>query len=63
MPIFEYHCRKCGEEFEHFTQRPAGAKAPACPKCGARETERVMSRFAGGGGSADGCGSSVGGMG
>jgi len=59
MPIFEYRCRACGESFEHFTQRPAAAKAPACPKCGARESGQVMSRFSGGSGTVDRCGSSA----
>jgi len=55
MPIFEYRCPKCGATFEQFTQRAAGAPAPACPKCGARPTERLLSAFSSRGGA--GCGS------
>ncbi len=47
MPILEYQCRQCGGTFEHFTQRPATTTAPACPNCGAENTERVLSVFAG----------------
>lgn len=46
MPIYEYRCAKCGQEFtatmpisEHGTRRPV------CPKCGARNAEPVFSAF------------------
>jgi putative FmdB family regulatory protein len=44
MPTYEYHCRSCGNEFarreriEHHD--PAAA---ACPKCGSKDVERVIS--------------------
>jgi putative FmdB family regulatory protein len=31
MPIYEYVCGKCGEEFEHLTRAD---EKPTCPACG-----------------------------
>lgn len=46
MPIYEYVCRKCGEEFEELVS--AGAKqGPACPQCGSEKTEKLMSACSG----------------
>ena len=43
MPIYEYHCKKCHEDFEQFA--PMGATAlPACPKCKGGKTIKLMSR-------------------
>jgi putative FmdB family regulatory protein len=46
MPIYEYRCRKCGEQFEAL--RPVGdnGKRLACPKCGAKGPEKQLSTFA-----------------
>jgi putative FmdB family regulatory protein len=44
MPLYDFRCRRCGEEFEEFA-RP-GQTAP-CPACGAADVERVLSGFAG----------------
>lgn len=41
MPIYEYHCEKCGHEFEELV---FGDEMPACPKCGAAKTGKLMSR-------------------
>jgi putative FmdB family regulatory protein len=41
MPIYEYRCGACGERFEDLL--PAGAPAPACPRCGAARADRVLS--------------------
>ena len=41
MPIFEYRCSACREEFEHLVLR---SSAPTdCPSCGSAELERVLS--------------------
>jgi putative FmdB family regulatory protein len=45
MPIFEYRCARCDERFEVLVSR-ADARAPACPRCGGGETERMLSAFA-----------------
>lgn len=41
MPIYEYTCQSCGEEFEALVPRP-GAKAP-CPECGSKKVSKRMS--------------------
>ena len=41
MPIFEYRCCACREEFETLA---LGSSAPAdCPSCSSAELERVLS--------------------
>ncbi|MDR3358837.1 MAG: zinc ribbon domain-containing protein [Desulfovibrio sp.] len=69
MPIYEYVCEKCGNEFEELV---FGADLPFCPECGRKTARRLMSRPArhrdGSGGeerarpgSAGGCGGCSGG--
>jgi putative FmdB family regulatory protein len=41
VPIYEYECRHCGQQFE-FLVRPGGDE-PACPKCQSTELERLLS--------------------
>jgi putative FmdB family regulatory protein len=45
VPIYEYHCRKCGAGFE--LRRPlAEFDTPArCPTCHSRATTRKLSAF------------------
>ena len=40
MPIYEYTCPSCGNEFEKILK--AGSANPPCPKCEA-ETEKKIS--------------------
>ncbi|GFH62696.1 MAG: FmdB family regulatory protein [Candidatus Desulfovibrio kirbyi] len=40
MPIFEYICTKCGQEFEELIFDTA---APPCPACGSAKTRKLMS--------------------
>ncbi|MDR1125531.1 MAG: zinc ribbon domain-containing protein [Deltaproteobacteria bacterium] len=67
MPIFEYCCDKCGAAFEELVFGKNQA-APPCPKCGSKETGKLVSRPArhcaadggfgensGGGGGCSGC--------
>lgn len=44
MPIFEYECPSCGFVNEALVKN-ADAKAPACPKCGHKKTNKKMSSF------------------
>jgi putative FmdB family regulatory protein len=49
MPIFEYVCRNCDQEFETIVPRhdsPAG-----CPNCNSENVEKQLSVFAVSGGS------------
>lgn len=42
MPIYEYVCVKCGNEFELLVFKN---DVPECPKCGAKDPQRKMSAF------------------
>ena len=42
MPLFDFRCRACSEEFEALV-RPGAV--PACPKCAATDLERLLSGF------------------
>ena len=43
MPIYEYKCRACGEQFEALVR---ASDTPECPSCHARDLERLISMFA-----------------
>jgi putative FmdB family regulatory protein len=45
MPIFEYRCRSCGDEFELLV---LGTEVPVCPSCEAEDLEKKLSTFASG---------------
>jgi putative FmdB family regulatory protein len=40
MPIYDFSCTACGNEFEALVR---GSKTPACPKCNSEQLERKMS--------------------
>ncbi len=42
MPIYEYVCEKCGNEFELIVFRN---EEPPCPECGEKNPTRKMSTF------------------
>ena len=44
MPIYEYRCEPCGEDFETLVF--SRTEEVTCPKCGGTETRRLMSVFA-----------------
>jgi putative FmdB family regulatory protein len=44
MPLYDFHCRACGIEFEALVR--TGAPAPECPACHASDLERLLSTFA-----------------
>jgi len=44
MPIYEYACQDCGNQFEKLVLRlTEDAPAPACPGCGRSNSRRIMS--------------------
>ena len=46
MPIYEFHCPKCGKDFEELVRAPSRQAVAACPGCGSKRTERKISPFA-----------------
>lgn len=45
MPVYEYRCRSCRRRFSALVGVVASAAAPACPRCGSAEADRLVSRF------------------
>jgi putative FmdB family regulatory protein len=43
MPIYEYECRQCGEQFELLVLKTTVA---SCPACQSQELEQLVSGFA-----------------
>lgn len=41
MPIFEYQCIDCGQQFEHLQR--SGAPEPQCPGCGQSRLTQMIS--------------------
>jgi len=46
MPIFEYTCDACDKRFSALVGVLADSKPPACPRCGAVQLTKRVSRFA-----------------
>ena len=46
MPIYEYQCGDCGNEFSRLQSIGASADGVRCPKCKSHEVERQLSTFA-----------------
>ena len=44
MPIYEYTCQNCRNEFELLVSTSAGK--PTCPNCGSRKVLKKFSTFA-----------------
>lgn len=44
MPLYDFRCRACGARFE---ERTGAEELAPCPDCGADDTERLLSPFAG----------------
>jgi putative FmdB family regulatory protein len=43
MPIFEYHCKNCGQVSEILVGVARGESDTICPNCGSRELEKLLS--------------------
>ena len=43
MPMYEYRCQECGDEFELLIR---SGDAPRCPSCSGQNLERLLSMFA-----------------
>ena len=44
MPIYDFHCKGCGHEFEGLV-RPQGPVV-SCPSCKSEDLEKLLSSFA-----------------
>ena len=44
MPIYEYECRKCGEEFEAFRGLMENDSEVVCHMCGEKGPKRRISK-------------------
>jgi putative FmdB family regulatory protein len=49
MPIYEYRCRGCGQDFEKYV--PGASTKVACPSCAGGDIMRKLSVFGLGAGS------------
>jgi putative FmdB family regulatory protein len=43
MPIYEYACTDCGNQFEQLVRM--GAENPPCPSCGEPHVQKKLSAF------------------
>lgn len=61
MPMYEFRCRECGEDYEELVSGSTADDDVECPTCGAEgAAERKLSAFAvSGGGSGGGSWSSA----
>ena len=56
MPIYEYSCPQCGEDFEKLIRSMSTADQVSCPSCSSNNVKRRMSLIASkGGGDCDSC--------
>lgn len=46
MPIYEFSCQKCGDDFEALC-RMGGTADDGCPACGSQRIAKRMSTFVG----------------
>jgi putative FmdB family regulatory protein len=59
MPIYEYQCKDCGDDFEKVVRFSEADQNPACPVCQSQNTKKKISVFAPLGGSLKGGSSST----
>lgn len=45
MPIFEYICNKCSEEFERLVYTDTADMIVQCPKCSTKDIKKKFSLF------------------
>ncbi len=47
MPLYEFSCAKCGEQFEELvlSSKPEALAKVACPECGSHKVAKKVSTF------------------
>jgi len=45
MPLYEYRCEKCGQEFEKMLRFDQSDELPVCPVCQSDDTRKRISAF------------------
>ena len=45
MPIYEYHCKDCGDDFERFIRSMFSKETITCPECGSDHVSKAFSVF------------------
>lgn len=53
MPIFEYHCSSCDDDFEMLVKSAEAGEQVACPACDGDDVAKKFSSFATGAGAPD----------
>jgi len=51
MPLYEYYCPDCGQEFEKRMSFSQASEKPACPNCAGSDTRKKLSIFSSSGSS------------
>ncbi len=46
MPLYEYQCNDCGEEFEKMVPFSQADQTPTCPTCLSKDTHKKISTIA-----------------
>jgi len=46
MPLYEYHCNDCGDNFEKMVRFSEADLSPACPVCQGQDTKKKISAVA-----------------
>jgi putative FmdB family regulatory protein len=44
MPIYEYRCEGCGNQYEEYLSTST-KPAPPCPECGGKKVTRLLSKI------------------
>jgi putative FmdB family regulatory protein len=45
MPVYEYHCDKCGKNFDLFVRSATQRSEPKCPQCSSTKVKKAVSLF------------------
>jgi putative FmdB family regulatory protein len=45
MPLYEYRCKTCGQQFESYQRLTEVKKEEGCPACGGRAEKQGISLF------------------